>query len=206
MNYEEFCELAALYALDILDTNERRLVEEHIAEFPEDETELAKFYDSVAALSYGAPDVPMAADLKERLFERIAGDSSAGNRTSVARPSIATNLPIFTVRAADVHWKPHPVPGVTIALLYKDTARREIVCLLRAEPGVRYPAHRHAGIEEIFMLEGDLVIDGVVYSKGDYIRSSPGTIHHPHTPSGCMFFIRTCLDDEILFHGRRLRR
>ena len=206
MNYEAFCELAALYTLDILDTDDRRLIEEHIAQFPEDETELAKFYDSVAALSYSAPDLPMAADLKERLFERIARESSAGNHTPVASASISTNLPILTVRAADVHWKPHPVPGVTIALLYKDTVRREIVCLLRAEPGVQYPAHRHAGTEEIFMLEGDLVIDGAVYGKGDYIRSSPGTIHRPHTPSGCMFFIRTSLDDEILFHGRRLRR
>lgn len=205
MNYEEFCELAALYALNVLDANECRLVENHIAEFPEDETKLAEFRESVAALPYSAPDVPMAADLKERLFERIPGEASSGNGTSVALPLIATDLPIFTVRAADVHWKPHPVPGVMIALLYKDTVRREIVCLLRAEPGVRYPAHRHAGAEEIFMLEGDLVIDGEVYGKGDYIRSTPGTIHCPHTPSGCMFFIRTSLDDEILFPSRRLR-
>jgi len=48
------------------------------------------------------------------------------------------------------------------------------------------------------MLEGDLSIDGQIYGKGDYIRSLPGSIHHPHTVGGCMFFFRTSLDDEIL--------
>lgn len=199
MNYEEFCELAALYALDILDEKERRLVEDYIAQFPECELELEEFRNSVTAIPYSAPEVPMAADLKGRLFERIAEDATVqNNHRSVERPMIASDLPFFTVRAADIHWQPHRIPGVTIAKLYEDPVRREIVCLLRAEPGVRYPRHRHALAEEILMLEGDLVINEEVYGKGDYIRSAPGTIHGPHTLTGCMFFIRTSLDNEIL--------
>jgi anti-sigma factor ChrR (cupin superfamily) len=79
---------------------------------------------------------------------------------------------------------------------HADVSKREIVGFLRAEPGVRYPFHRHAAIEEIFMLEGDLVIENRVYGAGDYIRSSPGSAHAPYTKGGCRFFFHTSMDDE----------
>ncbi|GAB4179760.1 MAG: cupin domain-containing protein [Coleofasciculaceae cyanobacterium] len=198
MNYEQFCELAALYALDVLDEQERQLVEDYIAQFPEHQNELDGFGDAVTAMGYGVPEVMLPANLKERLFERIADEASEPNIDVRPIPPIAADLPLFTVRAADLKWEPHRVPGVTVAKLYEDPVKRELVCLLRAEPGVYYPAHRHATAEEIFMLEGDLAIDEQVYGKGDYIRSAPGSIHSPYTPNGCMFFIRTSLDNEIL--------
>jgi hypothetical protein len=201
MNYEKFCELAALYALDILDKRGHQLVEGYIARFPEYKKELDGFRNSAAAIPYSAPDVPMAANLanlKERLFERIADEALNPNTDTSANLPIAADLPIFTVRAADVQWKSHVVPGVAIAKLYEDSVRREIVCLLRAEPGVRYPAHRHATAEEIFMLAGDLMLDEQVYGTGDYIRSAAGSIHSPYTIGGCMFLIRTSLDNEML--------
>lgn len=196
MNYEEFCELAPLYVLDVLDPKERYLVENYLAQFPECEAELEQLRDAAGAVSYSVPEVPMAEDLKGRLFERITNDT--GNHKSVIPATISTDVPLFTVRAADLRWQPHRVPRVEFAMLHKDQIRREIVCLVRAEAGVCYPLHRHAGAEEIFMLEGDLVINGEVYGVGDYIRSAPNSIHGPHTENGCMFFIRTSLDDEIL--------
>lgn len=198
MNYQDLCELAPLYVLNVLDTEERGLVEDYVAQFPECEAQLDELRDTMATMSYSAPDVPIAKDLKARLFERIAAETGTQNHKSVMPPMMISDLPLFTVRAADVRWRPHRVPGVAIAKLYKDSVKREIVCLLRAEAGVCYPSHRHASVEEIFMLEGDLVINGEVYGVGDYIRSAPGSIHSPHTRNGCMFLIRTSLHDEIL--------
>ena len=40
-----------------------------------------------------------------------------------------------------------------------DTVRREIDFFVAANAGVQFPNHRHAGIKEIVVLEGDLVID-----------------------------------------------
>jgi ChrR Cupin-like domain len=197
MNYQEFCELAGLYVLDVLDDKERRLVEDYITQFPESEAHLNELRETLVELPYALPELPMAKDLKGRLFERIAHETVEDNHKSAA-PALGTNLPIFTLRAADLCWQPHRVPGVAIAKLYEDPIRRELVCLFRAEAGVCYPSHRHADTEEIFMLEGDLVVNGQVYGVGDYIRSAPGTIHNPHTVNGCMFFIRTSLDNEIL--------
>lgn len=101
-------------------------------------------------------------------------------------------------RSQDHPWQPHPeVPGVEIAIFHEDPTTREVSGLLRAEPGVQYPAHRHASTEEIYMLSGELYDGETVYCAGDYIRSLPGSIHSPWTDSGCSFFFRTSLDDKF---------
>lgn len=85
-----------------------------------------------------------------------------------------------------------------MAKLDQDPIKREIVCLLRAEVGVCYPSPRHAEAEEIYLLAGDLVVNGEVYGTGDYMSSGPGKIHSPHTVHSCLFFIRTSLNKQIL--------
>jgi anti-sigma factor ChrR (cupin superfamily) len=100
------------------------------------------------------------------------------------------------MRSQNFPWKPHSTPGVQVAILYTDPIKRELSGLLKAAPGVRYPLHRHAAIEEIYMLEGDLIVADQVYGAGDYLRSHPGSMHAPHTEGGCMFFFRTSMDDE----------
>lgn len=101
------------------------------------------------------------------------------------------------VRSQDLDWTPHATPGVTVAIVHRDEVKRELVGFLQAEPGVRYPFHRHAAIEEIFMLEGDLVVGDEVYSAGDYIRSHPGSSHAPYTNGGCRFFFHTSIDQDL---------
>jgi anti-sigma factor ChrR (cupin superfamily) len=71
--------------------------------------------------------------------------------------------------------------------------------LVRADSGALYPSHRHASTEEMFMIQGDLSIGAQEYGVGDYIRSESGTIHPAgRTANGCMFLIRTSIDDETL--------
>ncbi|MGQ9869984.1 cupin domain-containing protein [Leptodesmis sp.] len=107
---------------------------------------------------------------------------------------------LFTsvVRSQTLDWTPHTPPDVTVAIVHRNEVERKLVGFLQAEPGVRYPFHRHAVVEEIFMLEGNLVIGDEVYGAGDYIRSHPGSSHTPYTNRGCRFFVHTSIDDNIL--------
>ena len=77
-----------------------------------------------------------------------------------------------------------------------DLAKREATALVRAEPGVQYPLHRHTTNEEIYLLEGDLVVDSATYKAGDYLRSKSTSNHSPSTTGGCMFLVRTSIDNE----------
>ncbi len=187
-----FCELAPLYALDLLDETERAWVEQQIADCPELADELAGYEAGMATMPYSLPALPVAANLKERLFDRL----------QLPTPKLATKphdlaSAFRVVRSQKLKWRLHSRPGVQIAIVHRDVNRREISGLLKAEPGVTYPVHRHAATEEILMLEGDLTLNGEVYGALDYIRSLPDSVHQPsHTTNGCMFFFRTSMDDD----------
>ncbi len=182
MKPENFSELAALYVLDILDESDCHLVEEAILEFPELEMELAEFRHTVGAIAYSVPHVPMAADLKERLFQRINSE--------------ITTIETLKEQANQVTWQPYLIPGIMRGTLNLDEEKREISCFIRCEGNTRFPKHRHAGREEIVVLEGDLVIDEKLYTTGDRIYSLPNTIHQPETHQGCLLFVKTSLDNR----------
>jgi len=56
------------------------------------------------------------------------------------------------------------------------TAEEDRVSMLvRLAPGAAYPPHRHAGIEELYLLDGELMIDDKTLHPGDYNRALPGT-------------------------------
>ena len=184
MTPENIGELTALYALDILDKSDCRGMEEAMVEFPELEMELAELRDAASAIAYTAPDIPMATDLKDRLFQRINTES----------PEIET----LKAQADEVDWQPYQIPGVMVGTLAVDNDKREISCFVRSGENIRFPKHQHADNEEIVVLEGDLVIDGELYTTGDRIYSLPNTIHQPETQQGCLLFLKTSIDDLIL--------
>ena len=192
MNDEHRCfaELAPLYALDLLAPEERLWVEAQVLECPDLAEELASYQAAVGIIPYGAPTMPMAADLKDRLFDRLGLDPIE------AVPEIPPNLKMFAIRSADLDWQPRRIEGVQAVLLFRDEVSRTHHFLVKAAAGVVYPFHQHEGIEEIYMLEGELIIDDEVYLAGDYIRSYPNSIHAPSTTTGCMFLIRACIDDN----------
>jgi anti-sigma factor ChrR (cupin superfamily) len=47
-------------------------------------------------------------------------------------------------------------PGIECRLLATDTERHRVSMLVRLAPGASYPAHTHAGVEELHLLDGEL--------------------------------------------------
>ncbi|MEG4959561.1 cupin domain-containing protein [Microcoleus sp. K4-B3] len=199
---EEYKILAALQALETLDESERGAFAEKLKESAELTSELAAFEATIAAIAYTAPPVPVAPDLKNRLFQRIAElpqtQLASVNIKPIVTSPTENNTPSLIVRSNDVKWKSYGVPGVSLGKLYIDKKKREITCLMRLEPGVTFPLHRHAASEEVFVLEGDLIVEGEICHPGDYIRSLPGSIHSSLTQGGCMLLMKTSIDNEML--------
>jgi ChrR Cupin-like domain len=189
-----FCELAPLYALDLLDLEERLWVEAQILECPDLAEELASYQTAVGLIPCSTPVIPMAADLKDRLFDKLGLDPVEA--ISEKLPEVSPAPKMFAIKAENMQWKPHRMEGVEVVVLFIDEINRMRNLLVKAAAGVTYPLHQHQGIEEIYMLEGELVINDEVYLAGDYIRSYPNSIHAPSTSTGCMFLIRACIDDN----------
>lgn len=66
-------------------------------------------------------------------------------------------------------------PGISVKILARDSERERVSMLVRLAPGVDYPPHSHAGVEELHLLDGELWIDDRKLFPGDYNRAEPGT-------------------------------
>ena len=61
---------------------------------------------------------------------------------------------------------------------------------MRMQPGAVTVPHVHAGTEDFFILEGDLVDDdGTVFKAGDFVSYAPGTRHNSWTENGCFIAV-----------------
>lgn len=86
---------------------------------------------------------------------------------------------------AGMAWEPTGFPGVERKLLYQDGAGRQ-TALIRMAPGARLPRHRHAALEQTFVLEGALVDEDGACTAGNYVWRRPGSVHAAWAPDGCL--------------------
>ena len=176
------------------------------------------------ARAVGSQAPPPLAGLRDRLLERVA--RAPGRRP--AEPRVPTGAPppgpaephgvqvwkawaevppdpsgVVVRRAGDGAWEATSVPGVAVRPLHVDSARRYVTMLVRMAPGSAYPRHVHAGAEECYvlegdLLEGDLLVGGEALGPGDYQRASGGSEHAVQsTRGGCLLLIVSSQDDEL---------
>ena len=89
-------------------------------------------------------------------------------------------------------------PGISCKLLATDTVRDRVSMLVRLAPGVDYPPHRHGGVEELHLLDGELMIDDRKLHPGDYNRAEPGTgDKRVWSDTGCTCVLITSTQDVL---------
>jgi quercetin dioxygenase-like cupin family protein len=95
------------------------------------------------------------------------------------------------VEAARLEWVPSPAAGVDRKMLYREGEEvARATSLVRYAPASAFPAHVHAGGEEILVLEGTFQDEHGDYPAGSYFRNPPGTSHSPAAADGCTIFVR----------------
>ena len=189
---EDSAASAALFALGSLRGEEKAAFEQHVHEgCAVCEQELDGLADVMENLALTATPVEPSGTVRRRLLDLLNTES----RKSVARPELLQEVAkgillrqhgLLIARSADMPWKP-VAPGISCKILSVDSERSYSTCLIRAEAGARYPRHRHADVEELLVLEGDLHVHGVVMRAGDYCRAEPDSIHEEtFTENGCV--------------------
>jgi quercetin dioxygenase-like cupin family protein len=90
-------------------------------------------------------------------------------------------------------------PGIACKLLATDTEKNRVSMLVRLAPGTDYPRHRHAGVEELHLLHGELMIDDKKLYPGDYNRAEADTVdHRVWSETGCTCVPLTSIEDVLL--------
>jgi anti-sigma factor ChrR (cupin superfamily) len=179
-------ESLCLYALQALPSSEMSVVEAHISACAECRQEIEALRPIIAAFVSWPTDVLRpSASLWERLARRIGAES--GQEPMVPEPE----------RAAEPDWD-EAAPGLTYKLLAADTANERVSLLVRLAPGAHYPPHRHAGVEELYLLHGELMIDDRTLSPGDYNRAEPGSgDQRVWSETGCTCILLTSARDIL---------
>ena len=193
---EGICGAAALYALGALEGEEARAFEAHVSGgCAACASELREFESVVADLALAAPEAEPPARARASLLERLAAEDASGREDS--RRAGATSEPpslcgegFLVVRAGEGQWLPTGDAGVSFKLLYTDRERGTYTTLVRMDAGAIIPAHRHLGVEQCLVIEGDLRAGDVEMYAGDFNCSLPGSVHEElTTDSGALFLI-----------------
>lgn len=143
---------------------------------PDCQREWPDFRATVEGLAAWPTDVLRpATDLWARIAPRI-GDKSGSE--PLRAPSRGAAKPEWEVAA----------PGIYVKILSRDDARK-----------TSYPPHRHAGMEELHLLHGELIVDEKLLRLGDYIHAGSGSEdHRVYSETGCSCVLMTSTDDAIL--------
>ncbi len=158
----ERAEVTCAYALDAVPASERSAIEAHIAGCAECRHELDGLRRIVKRfVAWPADVLRPSAGLGARLAQRIAEETG--------KPPVLTSVEPWS----EPDWEA-VAPGIVCKLLATDAERHRISMLVRLAPGASYPAHTHAGVEELHLLDGELWIDDRKLFPGDYNYGPPG--------------------------------
>ena len=135
--------LALADVIGALDPDERRDLEARLAALsPSVRAEVAHLYDASVEVAASALGEEPSPGVRDALLARVA---------------LAVN---DTITSTDGEWVETALPGLRMKILAIDRARDRVTMLLKGEPGARYPAHRHSGPEECYVISGSLHVEG----------------------------------------------
>jgi ChrR Cupin-like domain len=182
----EQSEVTCAYALQVLPASEVAAAEAHIAACPECQRELENLRPVVDQFVSWPTDVLRpTTSLRGRLALRIAAETG---KQPVLPPDRQWSEP---------NWE-QVAPGIECKLLATDTKRHRVSMLVRLAPDASYPAHTHAGVEELHLLDGELWIDGRKLDPGDYNYGAPGTGDESiWSETGCTCVLITSTTDVL---------
>jgi ChrR Cupin-like domain/Putative zinc-finger len=182
----EYRELVFLYALHALPSSEIPRLQAHLGTCADCRRELEALAPVVDAfVSWPADVLRPTPSLWERLQRRIANE---GDRRPATARSHGWALP---------EWE-EAAPAVSCKVLATDTDNSRVSLLVRLAPGAAYPPHQHADVEELYLLDGELMIDDRKLYPGDYNRAEPGTSDsRVWSETGCTCVLITSTRDEL---------
>jgi quercetin dioxygenase-like cupin family protein len=185
-NVCEQSELTCAYALQALPAGEIATAEAHIASCPDCQRELESLRLVVDRFVAWPTDVLRpTTSLRGRLARRLAEESEKQPMPPPAR------------RWSEPEWE-QVAPGIECKLLATDTERHRVSMLVRLAPGASYPAHTHAAVEELHLLDGELWIDERKLFPGDYNYGAPGADDERiWSETGCTCVLLTSTKDTL---------
>src|SRR5947207_1402012 len=186
----EQSEVTCAYAAQALAASEMAAAEAHIAACPDCRRELESLRPVIDRFVSWPTDVLRPTiSLRARLALRIAAEIGKEPVLPAERRGEQT--------WAEPDWE-QVAFGIECKLLATDMQRHRVSMLVRLAPGASYPAHTHAGVEELHLLDGELWIDERKLFPGDYNYGAPGAgDDRVWSETGCTCLLTTSTKDTL---------
>jgi anti-sigma factor ChrR (cupin superfamily) len=172
--------------MEALPPAEAAALEAHLTSCAHCQAELEALGPVAASLAFWPTNVLRPpTSLQTRLADRIAAETGEPAASPSAWPS------------TEPEWE-EVAPGIFCRLMATDVDHHRVTMLVRLAPGVEYPPHTHAGLEELFLLDGELWIDDRKLYPGDYNRAEAGTSDaRVWSETGCTCVLITSTQDRL---------
>ena len=182
----EHSEVTCAYVAQALTSSEISMAEAHIASCSDCQREVESLRPVLDEFVSWPTDVLRpTTSLQTRLALRIAEETG--------EPPV---LPLAQ-KWSEPEWE-QVAPGIECKLLATDAERHRVSMLVRLAPGASYPAHTHAGVEELHLLDGELWIDERKLFPGDYNYGAPGAgDERVWSETGCTCVLVTSTKDIL---------
>jgi anti-sigma factor ChrR (cupin superfamily) len=109
--------------------------------------------------------------------------------TKTVSPPLREALRNYSLRANEGKWT-ETAQGVFEKRLFSDEHRGTVTTLIKVMPGIKLPSHRHMGLEECLVIEGDFHVGSEEFGPGDYRCAMAGTIDEtPFSINGALLLI-----------------
>jgi len=186
----EFLETAPLYVLDALTPEERERFEDRLSVDTELRAEVDALRATAGEIGFVAEPVVPPPSLRESVLQ------AAGPK----RPGVLHYDPSLLIfRSDDVDWRPYPgTEGLYVKTLFFDKKRGYLTTLLKMDAGAVYPAHVHKDVEEIYVIDGEVELQGTPMGPGDYCRAEIGSRHNiGYSKTAALLLILSSAQDEV---------
>jgi anti-sigma factor ChrR (cupin superfamily) len=80
-------------------------------------------------------------------------------------------------------WQDARTPGIKFKVLYRDEKTGASTMLLKFEPGAYTPLHEHTGLEQTFVIDGELEDHDGKVAAGNFAWRQAGSVHQAHSGS-----------------------
>jgi anti-sigma factor ChrR (cupin superfamily) len=161
--------------LGSLNTDEAHAALEHVATCAECHDTIHQDAQLVSQILLSDLDLQteVPASIKQGLMEKV-------KEMRQLKPGVRLeHAGVLVVRSPEVPWQDTALPGMQWRPLASPRFDDRTMSIFRMKAGCTFPGHRHEGLEELYMLSGTLLVEGMRLNPGDYCCAELGSTHSP---------------------------
>lgn len=173
-------ELLPAYALGALEREDADAVERALASDPALADELVALEEVAAALCDGLVEETPTAAVRARLLDSTVSGFArfAARFAELFDVTLERARDLLAMANSPSAWEPGPSPGSWLLHFEAGPAYAAADSgFVKLEPGMTFPRHRHQGVEQALVLQGQAVEPSGPWAPGDEPSAEAGTEH-----------------------------